>query len=87
MIAYYSETGAQARSGKRYLKYLEIILKERFERAFVTAHALGGGVAQRFLTLEDAKIYAEPVPSILKIYFDPETKLWYVLRYPSEPLQ
>jgi len=86
MISYYYETGAQARSGKRYLKYLEIILKERFERAFTVAHALGGGVAQRFLTLEDARIYAEQVPQILKIYFDPETKLWYVFRYPSEPL-
>jgi len=83
MIAYYEKKGAQARSGRRYLKYLEIIFKERFERSVTTAHAFGGGIAQRFLSLEDARIYAEPVPEILKIYPDPDTKLWVVLRYPS----
>jgi hypothetical protein len=86
MISYYYETGAQARSGKRYLKYLEIIFKNAFERARDTAEILGQGIAQRFLTLEDARIYAEDVPNILKIYPDPESKLWVIMRYPSQPL-
>ena len=83
MLAYYEGRDAQARSGKKYLKYLEMILQERFERANTTAHALGGGVAQRFMSLEDARVYTEDI-SILKIYFNPRDKLFYVFRYPSE---
>jgi hypothetical protein len=83
MIAYYEGTGAQARSGKKYLKYLEMILQERFNLAFETAFTLGGGIAQRFMTLEDARIYVSDI-AVLKIYFDPQTKLFVVLRYPSQ---
>jgi hypothetical protein len=86
MISYYYETGAQARSGKRYLKYLEIIFKERYQMSLMISQSLGHGIAQRFLSLEDARIYAEDVPNILKIYPDTESKLWVILRYPSEPL-
>jgi hypothetical protein len=82
MIAYYQESGAQARSGKKYLKYLEMILQERFNTAFEVAFSLGGGIAQRFLTLEDARIYVSDI-SVLKIYFDPSSKLFVVLRFPS----
>jgi hypothetical protein len=83
MIAYYTESGSQARSGKRYLKYLEIILQERFNIAYETAISLGGGIAQRFLRLEDARLYIADI-NILKIYFDPKTKLFVVLRFPSQ---
>jgi hypothetical protein len=83
MIAYYEQRTAQARSGKKYLKYLEIILQERFNLAFEIAFSLGGGVAQRFLSLEDARIYVSDI-AVLKIYFDPQTKLFVVLRYPSQ---
>jgi hypothetical protein len=86
MISYYEQTGAQARSGKRYLRHLEFIMKEKFQRALTVAQMMGGGVAQRFLTIEDARAYAGDIPEVLKIYFDPETKLWVVLRYPSKPL-
>jgi hypothetical protein len=82
MIAFYLETGAQARSGKRYLKYLEMILQERFNFALETALSLGGGIAQRFLTIEDARLYVSDI-QVLKIYFDPSTKLFVVLRFPS----
>lgn len=82
MIAYYEETGAQARSGKRYLKYLEIILQERFNLAYETAVSLGGGVAQRFMSLEDARLYIADI-EVLKVYFNPEDKLFYVFRFPS----
>ncbi len=83
MLAYYEGRDAQARSGKRYLKYIEIILQERFKNAYEVAHALGGGIAQRFMSLEDARVYTEDI-SILKIYFNPKDKLFYVFRYPSE---
>jgi hypothetical protein len=83
MIAYYEQTGSQARSGKKYLKYLEMILQERFNYAFETALSLGGGIAQRFITLEDAGLYIADI-NILKIYFDPKTKLFVVLRFPSQ---
>lgn len=83
MIAYYEQRTAQARSGKKYLKYLEMILQERFNYAFETAFSLGGGIAQRFLTLEDARIYVSDI-HVLKTYFDPTTKLFVVLRFPSE---
>jgi hypothetical protein len=86
MISYYYETGAQARSGRRYLKYLEIIFKERYQMSLMISQSLGHGIAHRFLSLEDARIYAEDVPNILKIYPDPESKLWVILRYPSGPL-
>jgi hypothetical protein len=82
MIAYYTESGAQARSGKRYLKYLETILQERFNFALETAYSLGGGIAQRFMTLEEARIYVSDI-DVLKIFFDPQTKLFVVLRFPS----
>jgi hypothetical protein len=82
MIAYYEQRTAQARSGKKYLKYLEMILQERFNIAFEVAFSLGGGIAQRFLTLEDARIYVSDIP-VLKIYFDPQSKLFVVLRFPS----
>jgi hypothetical protein len=82
MIAYYEGTGAQARSGKRYLKYLEIILQEHFNLAYETAISLGGGVAQRFMRLEDARLYIADI-EILKVYFNPEDKLFYVVRFPS----
>jgi len=86
MISYYYETGAQARSGRRYLKYLEIIFRERYQMSLMISQALGHGIAHRFLTLEDARVYAEDVPNILRIYPDPESKLWVILRYPSQPL-
>ena len=83
MIAYYEQRTAQARSGRKYLKYLEMILQERFNYAFETAFSLGGGIAQRFLTLEDARIYVSDIP-VLRIYFDPSQKLFVVLRFPSQ---
>jgi hypothetical protein len=83
MLAYYENRTAQARSGKRYLKYFEIILQERFNLAYETAFSLGGGVAQRFMTLEDARLYIADI-EVLKVYFNPQDKLFYVLRYPSQ---
>jgi endonuclease IV len=85
MLAYYEQSGAQARSGQRYLKYLEIILQEKFDAAFALATFKGevGGIAQRFQTLEEARLYVEDI-EVLKIYFDPHTKLFVVLRFDSE---
>jgi len=82
MIAYYTESGSQARSGKKYLKYLELILQERFNNALEVALSLGGGIAQRFLTINDARLYVADI-QVLKIYFDPKSKLFVVLRFPS----
>jgi hypothetical protein len=82
MIAYYEGTGSQARSGRKYLKYLEIILQERFNIAHEAAISLGGGIAQRFLRLEDARLYIIDI-DVLKIYFNPQDKLFYVFRFPS----
>lgn len=63
MIAYYFETGAQARSGKQYLKYLEKFItsmQESFELA-------GAHRAQYFLTLEDAKIYTGDITVLFEM--------------------
>lgn len=83
MLAYYEQTGSQARSGQRYLKYLEIILQERYDVAFAMSSKEEGNVAQRFQTLEEARLYVEDI-EVLKIYFDPHTKLFVVLRFDSE---
>lgn len=76
MIAYYFETGTQARSGKQYLKYLEKFitsLQETFELA-------GAIKAQYFLSLEDAKLY---VGDITVLYEMPSwrDKMIVVYRY------
>jgi anaerobic selenocysteine-containing dehydrogenase len=83
MIAYYEQSGAQARSGKRYLRYIEDIFSEIYLHAHQLAYSLGGGVANRFMTLEDAREYQAGI-SVLKIFFDPVEKLFVVLRFPSD---
>ena len=82
MIAYYEQSGAQARSGKKYLRYIEDLLSEISLVNHQLAYSLGGGVANRFLTLEDARHYQAGI-SVLKIVFDPAEKLFVVLRFPS----
>jgi hypothetical protein len=83
MIAYYEQSGSQARSGKKYLPYLEMMFNEIYQKVYETAHALGGGIAQRFMTLEDALEYKGDI-QLLKIVFDPKSKLFVVVRFPSE---
>ncbi|MEM3871824.1 MAG: hypothetical protein QXE05_04635 [Nitrososphaeria archaeon] len=79
MIAFYYETGAQARSGKQYLKYLEKFItsiQESFELA-------GAMRAQYFLSLEDARLY---VGDITVLYEMPSwrDKMFIVYRYYPE---
>lgn len=79
MIAFYYETGAQARSGKQYLKYLEKFItsiQESFELA-------GAMRAQYFLTLEEARLY---VGEITVLYEFPswKDKMFIVYRYYPE---
>lgn len=53
MISYYYETGAQARSGKRYLQYI----KKLFDKFNEELKLAGYEVAQYFLTTEEARLY------------------------------
>lgn len=76
MIAYYKETGAQARSGKEYLPYIYKYvdkLKNSFE-------LMGATPTQYFVTVSDAKLYAGEIP-VLHIFPDVETQSIVVLRY------
>jgi hypothetical protein len=83
MIAYYEQSTSQARSGKKYLPYLEKMFKEIYEQVIETARALEGDIAQRFMSLEDALEYKGDI-KVLKIVFDPKTKLFVVVRFPTQ---
>lgn len=79
MIAYYYESGSQARSGKLYLKYLEKFItsiQESFE-------LVGAMRAQYFMTLEEAKLYKG---EITVLYEMPSwrDKMFIVYRYYPE---
>lgn len=53
MISYYYGTGAQARSGRRYLTYFERLFEE-FKQDMLKIEAIK---AHEFLTAQEAKIY------------------------------
>ncbi|MEM0468918.1 MAG: hypothetical protein QXV47_07315 [Fervidicoccaceae archaeon] len=82
IIAHYMQTGAQARSGKTYMKYIDAFLKELHNK--LPATGLVQHVAAEFLTLEDARIYAEGVPVLLPVP-NPRTGLITVYRLHSHP--
>lgn len=79
MISYYYGTGAQARSGRRYLPYLENVFSQHYQRALTSSRITGGGVAHRFLDLQSARIYASDIP-VLKIYPHPDSRMFEVFR-------
>lgn len=79
MIAYYFQTGSQARSGRRYLEAISEILAKKYKKNLEIAWTSEGGIAQEFLKLQDARLYVQDIP-VLRIYFDPEKKTWVVLR-------
>jgi hypothetical protein len=79
MISYYDNTGAQARSGRKYLPYLENIFNRHYQRALTASRITGGGIAHRFLDLQSARIYASDIP-VLKIYPHPDSRTFEILR-------
>ncbi|MEM5882340.1 MAG: hypothetical protein QXS69_02670 [Candidatus Aenigmatarchaeota archaeon] len=79
MISYYFDTGAQARSGRTYLPYIEKIVMRIYEDYF----GAGGEIAKYFLTYEEAKLYQSDL-SVLHIVPDPRTKTIVVIRYYGE---
>lgn len=79
MIAYYFQTGSQARSGRRYLEAISEILAKKYKKNLEIAWTSEGGIAQEFLILQDARLYVQDIP-VLRTYFDPEKKTWVVLR-------
>ena len=83
MISYYFETGAQARSGKRYLPHIEKWLRQMEMRVREMVYAMGGHEVARFKTLAEARAYVEGI-SVLFVYFHPDSKLWIVYKIPSK---
>jgi len=76
MIAYYFDTGAQARSGKKYLPYIEKIMNQIYQDYM----DVGGEITKYFLTYEEAKYYQSGL-SVLHIVPDPKSKTLTVIRY------
>lgn len=79
MLAFYFETGAQARSGRQYQKYLEKFITS-IQEAFELAGAMR---AQYFLTLEEARLY---VGEITVLYEMPSwrDRMFIIYRYYPE---
>jgi len=78
MIAYYYETGSQARSGRKYLKYIENLFNEYKEVLVNTNY----NIAQYFLTTEEARIYRGNIPVLIDLP-DFDTKTITIWRSPS----
>jgi len=77
MLAYYYNTGAQARSGKRYLKYIEKFLRHTYEQYLQLPNV---SIAAHFLELEHARDYKADI-EILKIVPNIEVKTFDIIRY------
>lgn len=79
MIAYYYETGAQARSGRRYLNYIKSFLEE-IKTTYYKADP-GLTIAKEFLTTEEAKLWRGELRSVLKIIPSIDDELILALRF------
>ena len=77
MLAFYYETGAQARSGKRYLKYIEKFLRHTYEQYLQLPNV---SIAAHFLEIEHARDYKADI-EILKIVPNVQTKTFDIIRY------
>jgi len=80
MLAFYYETGAQARSGKRYLKYIEKFLRHTYEQYLQLPNV---SIAAHFLELEHARDYKADI-EVLKIVPNTEVKTFDIIRLPSQ---
>lgn len=80
MISFYYGTGAQARSGARYLKYLQ----RHFDTINVAFCDMGATIAQYFLTTEEARLYRGEI-TVLRDVPDFARKSIVIYRMPFSP--
>ncbi len=86
MIAFYYNTGAQARSGKLYWKYIESWYLENVKQVWETRMMidLNCSLVAHFLKLEHAKDYKSEI-NVLFIVPNLETETIDIWRYYPEP--
>jgi len=77
MLAFYYDKGIQARSGKRYLKYIEKFLKHTYEQYLQLPNV---SIAAHFLEIEHARDYKADI-EILKILPNVQTRTFDIIRY------
>lgn len=63
MLAYYYNTGAQARSGRVYLEYIRKLFI-KFNEQILTG---GGAPAKYFLSVEEARLYRGEITALLDL--------------------
>lgn len=80
MIAFYYETGAQARSGKRYLHYIEKYINNVYEEYLKLPNV---SVAASFLEIEHARDYKGEI-EVLKILPNMREKVFDIIRVDSK---
>jgi len=80
MIAFYFETGVQARSGKRYLKYIERFIESTYEDYLALPNT---SIAAHFLEIEHARDYKADI-EVLKIVPNMQMRTFDILRLPSQ---
>jgi len=80
MIAFYYDKGIQARSGKRYLKYIEGFIEDIYEDYLALPNT---SIAAHFLELEHARDYKADI-EVLKIVPNMQMKTFDILRLPSQ---
>jgi len=80
MLAFYYDKGIQARSGRRYLKYIEKFLKSVYEEYLQLPNA---NIAAHFLEIEHARDYKTDI-EVLKIVPNVEVKTFDIIRLPSQ---
>ena len=80
MIAFYYDKGIQARSGKRYLKYIEKFLKSVYEEYLALPNV---SIAAHFLEIEHARDYKADI-EVLKIVPNTEVKTFDIIRLSSQ---
>lgn len=80
MISYYYDTGAQARSGRVYLRYLQ----RHFDRICSDLCSVGAVVAQYFLSAAEARLYRGELRVLIDVP-DFARKAIVVYRLPVSP--
>ncbi|MEM5867462.1 MAG: hypothetical protein QXG39_06050 [Candidatus Aenigmatarchaeota archaeon] len=79
MVAYYYNTGAQARSGRVYLEYIKKLFLKFNEQVILT----GGTPAKYFLSVEEARLYRGEITALLDLP-DFTSKAITIYRLPSQ---
>lgn len=80
MIAYYYDTGSQARSGAKYLSYIKNLVNN-----IKNTYSVAGGMpAQYFISAKEARMYAGEILALHPVP-DFDTKMIQVIRFYTEP--